>query len=447
MEIKALSDDFFIEKLTVTQDTLDVTTSLDLPTKYVCFFLDYDRGTEDSFSGYVQYNKEELERSFKDLGYEFFIISDELYNEKAFVLDFYKTLVYYFPFLDIPEFNFFEWLRTIKSFFLSQNSLLLNHYKTSKNWSGGFLCHNEGDLSFFPTSYSDLTTDKFYFCFSGSSHNFTNNQIEQAVSEYLNFLDAKNYLKAQLDDRAFDENIVYSSPEVSPVEIDSSEDYAPSPKFDDGSLYSPSFKSDDLESLDEETLQKIKEIEKNLEQLKSSGYFVFVAPLLQAFLKESNLLDKIKEPPYDLYISPSDFRITIPDLNVEIKMNALTKAVYFLFLSCRKGIDLYNMNLYKEYLLKIYLAVSNKTDVDAMNKSVEAVVDFTNNNLIYMHISRIKSAFRKQFNDDLASYYYIQGMRGGDKHILLDSTTQTNIDNINTIWGECPNRYDGMFEF
>lgn len=446
MKISSFSNDFFLEKLIASEDTLDVTTKFNLPTKYVCFFLDQNRGTEDAFSGYVHYNKEELERNFNDLGYKFFIISNEVYNKEAFVLNFYKTLVYHFPFLDIPELNFFEWLTTNKSFSLGENSVLLKHNNPSQKWSGGFFCNNEEDLSFFPTSYSDLTTDKFYFRSSGCRHNFTNNLIEQAVSEYLNFLDAENYLKGQLDDRAFDENIVYSPPEVSPVDIDYGEDFAPSPKIDDDTLYSPSFKSDDFESLDEETIQKIKEVERNLEHLKSSGNFVFVAPLLEAFLKEKKVLDKIKEPPYDLYISPSDFRITIPDLNVEIKMNALTKAVYFLFLSCRKGIDLNNRYLYKEYLLKIYLAISNKTDVDAMKQSVDAVADFNNSNLIYMHISRIKSAFKKQFNDDLASYYYIQGKRGGDKHILLDSTTQTNIDSLNSIWGECPNRYDGMFE-
>lgn len=436
-----LSNDFFIEKLIITEDTLDIATKIDLPKKYVCFFLDYDRGTEDSFSGYVQYNKEQLERSINNLGYEFFIISNKISSKKGYILNFYKALVYHFPFLDIPDLHFFDWLNRNNRFSLGQNSLLLNYYKTSKNWSGGFLCHNEGDLSFFPTSYSDLTSEDILFFEYERWHNFSNEQIEQAVSQYIYHLGAENDLKVQLDDRELDKNIVlYSPPEGSLINIDDYEDIAPSPKSDNDSLFSPPLKADELElldKLDEETLQKIKEIEDNIEHLKKSGNFVFIAPLLESFLKENNLLDKIKEPPYNLYISPSDFRITIPDLNVEIKMNALTKAVYFLFLSCGKGIAFDRLPKYKHYLLNIYLAVSNKTDVNAMRASVEGVVDI-DTKLIYMHISRIKSAFLRQFSDDVASYYYLQGARGGEKYILLDIDRQTNINSFINIWGRLP---------
>lgn len=133
MEIKTLSDDFFLEKLIVIEDTLDITFNFDLPTKYVCFFLDRNRGVEDSFSGYVKYNKEEIERNFNDLGYEFYIINNEIHSEKSFILNFYKTLIYHFPFLDIPELHFFDWLHRNNRFSLAQNSLLLNNYKTSNN--------------------------------------------------------------------------------------------------------------------------------------------------------------------------------------------------------------------------------------------------------------------------------------------------------------------------
>ena len=264
-----LSNDFFIEKLIITEDTLDIATKIDLPKKYVCFFLDYDRGTEDSFSGYVQYNKEQLERSINNLGYEFFIISNKISSKKGYILNFYKALVYHFPFLDIPDLHFFDWLNRNNRFSLGQNSLLLNYYKTSKNWSGGFLCHNEGDLSFFPTSYSDLTSEDILFFEYERWHNFSNEQIEQAVSQYIYHLGAENDLKVQLDDRELDKNIVlYSPPEGSLINIDDYEDIAPSPKSDNDSLFSPPLKADELElldKLDEETLQKIKEIEDNIE--------------------------------------------------------------------------------------------------------------------------------------------------------------------------------------
>lgn len=64
-------------------------------------------------------------------------------------------------------------------------------------------------MSFFPTSYSDLTTEEILFFDYESWHNFSNEQIEQAVSQYIDHLGAENDLKAQLNDRELDKNIVF----------------------------------------------------------------------------------------------------------------------------------------------------------------------------------------------------------------------------------------------
>ncbi len=412
MEIKTLSDGFFLEKLNSKKDVLDLNTILNLPTKYVCFIPSQNRLTRDVFSEYVKYNYDYIEGRLKELGYQFFILDSEFLSHKVQIYRLYKQYVYNFPYLDNPALDFFGWLNDSNNFYLGDTSIIHRYYGSTRDWDSGFFWQNDSQLSFFPTSYTDLHPDKNSYSENHNKLNFTNQEIDAASSLYLAFLDSQEDLNNEVKELYCDESVY----DYSPIE---------------------SFEPETRITLDEETQQIIKEIEQNLEQLKRSGNFIFVAPLLEQFLNDYNVYDSIHDPPYKLYISPFDFRITIPDLNVEIKMNALTKAVYFLFLSCNKGIDLNRLYLYEDYLMKIYLAVSNKTDINAMRKSVNAVVN-PNNDLIYMHLSRIKSAFRKQFNDSIASFYYVHGQKGGEKYISLDSRCDSNIDKLETIWGKCP---------
>lgn len=103
-----------------------------------------------------------------------------------------------------------------------------------------------------------------------------------------------------------------------------------------------------------------------------------------------------------------DFRILLPDYDIEIKMTPLVKAVYFLFLTHPEGIQFFQLRNYRDELLEIYKYLNRRSDYDAVMKSIEDVTDPTNNS-INEKCARIREAFYKEFRSDIAEFYCING--------------------------------------
>ena len=114
-----------------------------------------------------------------------------------------------------------------------------------------------------------------------------------------------------------------------------------------------------------------------------------------------------------------DYRILLPDYNdIEVKMEPLVKAVYFLFLNHPEGIIFKELADYGEELLNIY----KKLKPMGLNKrTIQSIEDVTNPllNSINEKCARIRSAFVKEFDEGLAKNYYITGERGEAKKIAL----------------------------
>ena len=114
-----------------------------------------------------------------------------------------------------------------------------------------------------------------------------------------------------------------------------------------------------------------------------------------------------------------DYRILLPDYNdIEVKMEPLVKAVYFLFLNHPGGIIFKELADYREELLNIY----KKLKPMGLNKrTIQSIEDVTNPllNSINEKCARIRSAFVKEFEEGLAKNYYITGERGEVKKIAL----------------------------
>ncbi len=104
----------------------------------------------------------------------------------------------------------------------------------------------------------------------------------------------------------------------------------------------------------------------------------------------------------------TDFRILLPDYNIEIKMTPLVKAVYFLFLMHPEGIQFFQLRSYRDELLEIYKYLNRRSDYDAVLKSIEDVTDPTKNS-INEKCTRIKEAFYREFRSDIAEFYCING--------------------------------------
>ena len=114
-----------------------------------------------------------------------------------------------------------------------------------------------------------------------------------------------------------------------------------------------------------------------------------------------------------------DYRILLPDYNdIEVKMEPLVKAVFFLFLNHPEGIIFKELADYREELLNIY----KKLKPMGLNKrTIQSIEDVTNPllNSINEKCARIRSAFVKEFDESLAKNYFVAGERGEAKKIAL----------------------------
>ena len=152
------------------------------------------------------------------------------------------------------------------------------------------------------------------------------------------------------------------------------------------------------------------EIQQRIKELQLMGVENFVIKKLIS----------LPEPKLSALQITQDFRIILPDYNnMEISMPTLSKVVYFFYLRHLKGLRFKELIDYREELLGIYYRLSNRTDVDKMEQSVDELVDSTRNS-INEKCSRIRTAFVSRFSDDLAKNYYITGRYGQPKYIPLD---------------------------
>lgn len=118
-------------------------------------------------------------------------------------------------------------------------------------------------------------------------------------------------------------------------------------------------------------------------------------------------------------IITKDYRIMLPDYNdIEVKMEPLVKAVYFLFLKHPKGIVFKELADYREELQNIYKSLK---PMGLSKRTIQSIEDVTNPllNSINEKCARIRSAFVKEFDESLAKNYFVTGERGEAKKITL----------------------------
>ena len=104
---------------------------------------------------------------------------------------------------------------------------------------------------------------------------------------------------------------------------------------------------------------------------------------------------------------------------VVVKMDDLTKAIYFFYLRHPEGVALKELLSYEDEILRLYLSITGRDKAEAIRKSVENLLDPFGNNL-NVSISRIKKAFKDVVGDRIARFYYIQGRAGETRKISLD---------------------------
>lgn len=185
----------------------------------------------------------------------------------------------------------------------------------------------------------------------------------------------------------------------------------------DDMICSGDYNSDDNIKLDDETKKRVDSILNEFEALKDKGNLLQIIPIVEGYLKtqHTSYLNELSTLKID-----ENFTIFLRDYNLEIKLSHLTKSVYLLFLNHPEGILINELKLHKAELLSYYKNVSNRIDLDKMNNSIDDLID-TKSNAIYVHLSRIKSAFTKVVHQSIAQHYYIDGGKNKPKKIGVRS--------------------------
>ena len=166
--------------------------------------------------------------------------------------------------------------------------------------------------------------------------------------------------------------------------------------------------SDNILFADKSIGDLTEEIRKRIIELRKRGVQLH---LLHELVEEQPTLSRL--------VIDKEYRIFLPDYNnIEITMQPLTKAVFFLFLQHPEGIPFKQLYSYFPELLEIYKHVGNREIEENILKSIGDITDPTKNS-INEKCSRIREAFLKHFDTAYAQHYYITGKRGEPKKITL----------------------------
>ncbi|MBO4570882.1 MAG: hypothetical protein J5699_03015 [Bacteroidales bacterium] len=105
--------------------------------------------------------------------------------------------------------------------------------------------------------------------------------------------------------------------------------------------------------------------------------------------------------------------------NAPVKLDDLTKALYFFFLKHPEGARLKDLQDYETEILRIYESITGRDDLEGIKKSVSKLLAPYGNDM-NVSLSRIKKAFRDIVGDRIAEHYYVVGAAGEIKRITLD---------------------------
>jgi len=103
----------------------------------------------------------------------------------------------------------------------------------------------------------------------------------------------------------------------------------------------------------------------------------------------------------------------------EVRMDDLSKSVFFLYLRHPEGIRFKDLPDYRSELEHIYMSITGRGELDDIRRSIDALVNPLSNS-INEKVSRIKRAFIDVVDDRVARSYYVDGGRGEAKRIALD---------------------------
>ena len=158
----------------------------------------------------------------------------------------------------------------------------------------------------------------------------------------------------------------------------------------------------------EEMTRIADDIKHKVEILKQGGYIELLLHTLGAdIVKQIN--DSRKTANNLMHITvDNDLTIRIPELsNREVKMPALSRALYVFYLRHTEGVEFKFLSEYTEEIFALYRLTSNRIDDSKLRATVDSLVNPMENK-INECVSRIKSAFLSIMDEYLARNYFLQ---------------------------------------
>jgi len=236
------------------------------------------------------------------------------------------------------------------------------------------------------------------------THGFLNFEKVSDIEQYFDFY------TGQLTDAKTAEPVFYC--------------LAPSPKDYDADWY-----------FNKESKVETEALFRKIDQLKAAGEYGVLAEAIVYMLKHireerPEWLEKLKpviernnllnhEIPLSRLVVDKQFRILFPDYgNLEVKMHALPKTLYLLFLRHPEGIRFKELYQHRDELLRIYKYINRTSDHEKVIQSIDDLTDMTNPS-INQKSARIREAFRDIMDENTARHYYLQGYNGKPKKISL----------------------------
>lgn len=165
----------------------------------------------------------------------------------------------------------------------------------------------------------------------------------------------------------------------------------------------------------EEVAQQLKRL---VAVLRANGRNDLLLNAIGASVLEELRIEAARQQLSRLLIT-KDYRFyLIDDYNKEIDLTPVHKAVYLLFLNHPEGIEFKRLSEYRDELLEYYMATTRLMDKQAIEKSVDMLVNPFNNS-INEKCSRIKSVFFSLMDQYRANYYIVSSHH--KKHITGSS--------------------------
>lgn len=231
--------------------------------------------------------------------------------------------------------------------------------------------------------------------------------FDRVVEHYADYADYADYAEDDIDDSIFiDKQIGSVSYKCEP---------APSLEIED--------EEKEIVTIEQERELALKAIQAQIIDYVTK-FHADPSQLINTLL-EGKIVIGSKEQPSPLVVN-NDLKIVLPNYNeMEVKMPAMCRAIYILFLKHPEGIALRDISDHRTDLEDIYSMVMPGRSEEKAHEAINNLLDPMSNTL-NEYISKIKRCFKSCIIDEkLASNYIITGKRGETYRIALDPSLIT----------------------